>query len=352
VDSWLLSLLADPVAKTPLELRDAVETGGEISAGSLRSTGGESYRIERGIPRFVDTAADQNQDQTRASFGFKWRQRDAYESPKLHDWQRRWVVDRYGFESAEEMRAFFASHQRILDAGCGSGFTTSLWMEPGWRDGSDAEWVGVDISEAVDVAHDRLGDRGGVHFVQADVLNLPFAEGSFTTVFSEGVLHHTRSTEAALASLASVLVPGGEALFYVYRRKGPIREFADDHIRDLLAPLPPEEALAALRPLTRLGGELAGLGAKVTVGEDIPLLGIEAGTYDVQRLIYWHFLKLFWNDELTVDENNLVNFDWYHPRYAHRQTEEELRSWCEAVGLSIQRLDAQESGFTVRAVKR
>ena len=28
-----------------------------------------------------------------------------------------------------------------------------------------------------------------------------------------------------------------------------------------------------------------------------------------------------------------MNFDWYHPRYAHRQTEEEVRRWCEEAGL-------------------
>jgi SAM-dependent methyltransferase len=352
VDSRLLGLLVDPIEKAPLELHDPVEAGGDVTAGSLVARNGQIYPIERGIPRFVDKAADEGQDQTRESFGFKWKQRDAYESPKLHDWQRQWVVGRYGFSSADEMRSFFAGQERILDAGCGSGFTTALWMEPGWRDGGSADWVGADISEAIDVARDRLGDREGVSFVQADVLKLPFAEGTFTAAFSEGVLHHTPSTQAALASLASVLAPGGEALFYVYRRKGPIREYADDFIREVVSPLPPEEALEVLRPLTKLGGDLAALGATVTVSEDIPLLGIEAGTYDVQRLVYWHFLKLFWNEELSLDENNLVNFDWYHPRYAHRQSEEELRSWCEAAGLSIMHLDAQESGFTVRAVKR
>ena len=76
--------------------------------------------------------------------------------------------------------------------------------------------------------------------------------------------------------------------------------------------------------------------------EDVPLLGISAGRHDVQRLIYWHFAKLFWNPELSFEENNHVNFDWYHPRYAHRQTEDEVRRWCDDAGLEIVRLDVQE----------
>ena len=29
------------------------------------------------------------------------------------------------------------------------------------------------------------------------------------------------------------LKPGGRILFYVYRKKGPIREFTDDYVREL-----------------------------------------------------------------------------------------------------------------------
>ena len=80
--------------------------------------------------------------------------------------------------------------------------------------------------------------------------------------------------------------------------------------------------------------------------------GIQAGRYDVQRLIYWHFAKLFWNPELTMEENLHVNFDWYHPRYAHRHSEEEVRGWCDDADLEITRFDVEPSGFTVRAIRR
>ena len=96
---------------------------------------------------------------------------------------------------------------------------------------------------------------------------------------------------------------------------------------------------------------LADLHIDVEVSEDVPLLGIKAGRYDVQRLIYWHVAKLYWNDGFSLEENNHVNFDWYHPTYAHRHTEDEIRGWCKGAGLTIQHFDAQESGYTVRAIK-
>jgi arsenite methyltransferase len=148
-----------------------------------------------------------------------------------------------------------------------------------------------------------------------------------------------------------LLAPGGELMFYVYRRKAPIREFTDDYVRERLAELPPEEAWDAIRPLTRLGQALAELETEVEVPEDVPLLGIKAGRYDIQRLVYWHVAKLFWNSKMTFEENNHLNFDWYAPTYAWRHTEEEIRRWCADEGLEITRFDVDDAGFTVRAIK-
>jgi SAM-dependent methyltransferase len=247
------------------------------------------------------------------------------------------------------MRAFFASRRRILEAGTGSGLSASVSLS---GVGGNQEWVGLDISAAIDLAQERLGHLRNTHFVQADVGRLPFRERTFDTIFAEGVLHHTPSTGAALKSLLTVLEPGGEILFYVYRRKSPIREFTDDHIRAMISSLDPEAAWAKLHPLTQLGRVLAELRAEIEVPEDIPYLGIKAGRYDLQRLIYWHFAKLFWNESFSFEENHQVNFDWYHPRYAHRHTETEIRRWCDEAGLVMTHIDAQESGYTVRGIKR
>jgi arsenite methyltransferase len=247
------------------------------------------------------------------------------------------------------MREFFGSREWILDAGCGAGFATSAWMDESWS-GGGAQWVGCDISAAIDVARERLGSFPDTHFVQADVSRPPFRADSFDVVFAEGVLHHTPSTRAAFDALVPLLAPGGELMIYVYRRKSPIREFTDDLVRERIAGMSPEEAWEALRPLTRLGQALAELGVEVEVPEDVPLLEIEAGRYDVQRLVYWHVAKLFWNPALTFEENVHLNFDWYAPRYAHRHTEEEVRGWYAEAGLEVTRFDVHEAGFTVRGV--
>jgi ubiquinone/menaquinone biosynthesis C-methylase UbiE len=320
-----------------------------VIAGALAAEDGAIYPVCNGIPRFVLTR-DEGQAQTSQTFGFKWKKRDTYDSPAAKRNAIGWYIEKYGFESIEAWAEYFASRKAVLDVGCGSGFSSSLWLDTAIWDGQ-AMWIGVDISEAIDVAQERLGHIANTHFVQADVLQLPFPDGSFDLLFSEGVLHHTPSTRAALLASSRVLAPGGEFHFYVYRRKAPVREFTDDYIREQIATLSDEAAWEAMRSLTHLGQVLAEAGVAVELHDDVPLLGIKAGRYDVQRLIYWHFAKLYWNPVLSFEENLHVNFDWYRPRYAHRQTAEEVRRWCAEARLAIKWFHEQESGFTVRAIK-
>jgi len=351
MDRSLLDILVDPLSGRPLELEiDRTGPGGDILAGRLLAPEGRVFPVKDSIPRFVLTE-DPDQRQTEAGFAFKWRQESLSRPVEGLEEYGRWLFQRYGFDSAAALRAYFAGRRLILDAGCGNGFSTSFWMTPGWRGAGRAEYVGADISAAVDVARERLGGIEGTHFLQADLMRLPFRPATFDTIFAEGVLHHTPSTRGAVLRLAELLESGGEMLFYVYRRKGPLREFADDYIRGIVSGLSPQEAAEHLRSLTSLAKALAELKVEVEVPEDVPLIGLKAGRHDLQRLIYYHFAKLFWSEELDFEANNLANFDWYYPRYAHRQTEAEVRAWCAEAGLTIQRFDRHESGFTVRAIK-
>jgi SAM-dependent methyltransferase len=238
----------------------------------------------------------------------------------------------------------------LLDAGCGAAYSALSLFGPALE---RVRFLGVDVSEAVDVAAARFAERGLTGaFVQADITDLPLEPASVDVIFSEGVLHHTDSTRDALLALARLLKPGGRFMFYVYRRKGPVREFTDDYVRDRLAEMEPKQAWEAIMPLTKLGQALGDLGVVVNVPEDVELLGIPAGEIDVQRLFYWHVIKAYHDPELTLDELAHINFDWFAPRNAHRQSPEEVRSWCAEAQLVIEREDVQDAGITVVARKR
>lgn len=329
---WLFELLGLP----PLE------------EGAAGSAGGVSVEMRDGIlrSRSLLSAA---QAQTADIFGFKWSRRDTFESEAMRAPIREWLVERYGDLEGANWWSGHGDEPLVLDAGCGAGLAAVELFGARLR---SIRYIGMDVSRAVDVAAQRFAERelpGG--FIQADLAEPPFVDGSLDVVFSEGVLHHTDSTEHALKRLARLLRPGGRFLFYVYRRKGPIREFTDDYVRHQLQGMGPDEAWAQLMPLTKLGKALGDLHVEVEVPEDVELLGIPAGRIDVQRLVYWHVFKAYHRDDLDLEELNHINFDWYAPRNAHRQSADEVRAWCTDASLEIERENVQEAGITIVARK-
>ena len=309
---------------------------------------GQQFVVRDGIPRsrkLVSAA----QEQTSGTFGFKWQKRDTFDSPASLAHLRDWLVHRYGDMTTAAWLAEHGDRPLLLDAGCGAAMSA---LELFGAIVPRVRYLGVDVSEAVDVARARFAERGlSAGFMQADITDLPLAPESVDVIFSEGVLHHTNSTEQALAALATLLKRGGRFMFYVYRRKGPVREFTDDYIRDRLRTLAPADAWKALEPLTQLGIALGELDAEIDIPEPIELLGIPAGRTTVQRLFYWHVAKAFYRRDFSFDEMNHVNFDWYAPANAHRQSPDEVRQWCADARLEIERFVVEDAGITVIARK-
>jgi arsenite methyltransferase len=327
---WLLDLLG----------------AGPVPEGDTVELDGRAFVARDGILREASVLSA-SQSQTADMFGFKWQQRATFESPSSLARMRAWLVERYGDVAAAPWWDDHGAVPVVVDAGCGAGASAMELLDSRLK---KVRYLGVDVSSAVDVAAARFREAGlDGGFLQADVTRLPLPPRSVDVVLSEGVMHHTDSTRAALAALAELVKPGGRFLFYVYRTKGPVREFTDDLIRDRLQGMAPQDAWNALLPLTRLGKALGDLGVEIDVPEAIDLLGIPAGPIDLQRLFYWHVCKAFHHPDLDVDELNHINYDWFAPRNAHRQTPDEVRTWCADAGLEIERERIEDAGITVVA---
>lgn len=332
-------------ASSPDWLADLLGVALPAEGGTVE-IGGRPFVMRGGILR-ARTLASAAQAQTAEAFGFKWHQRETFERPEQLARMREWLIQRYGEVSAEPWFAALGPAPLVLDAGCGGAMSGIELFKPVL---DRVRYLGADISAAVEVAAARFRERGlAAGFLQADLSALPLPPASVDVILAEGVLHHTDSTEAALKALAPLLKPGGRFLFYVYRRKGPIREFTDDYLRERLQALPPAEAWEALKPLTRLGIALGELGIAIEVPEAVDLLGIPAGRVDLQRFFYWHVAKAFYRPDYTFDEMHHINFDWYAPKNAQRQSVDEIRAWCGEAGLAIEREAVEEAGITVIA---
>ena len=319
-----------------------------LSEGECVEVNSMNLSLRDGIlrnPAVVSTA----QRQTEDTFGFKWKKRDTFETG-LPARMRSWLLEKYGDVSNQKYFLDYGKNVVVLDAGCGAALSALALFESAL---GRMRYVGVDISEAVDVAKKRFQERGfEAVFVQSDLQKMPVPNESVDVIFSEGVLHHTDSTRDAFAALIPYLKPGGRIIFYVYRKKGPVREFTDDYIREKLQDMTPDEAWGAIRPLTELGIALGGLDVEIDVPSDVEILGIPAGKINIQRLFYWHVFKAMYRTDLSFDEMQHINFDWYAPVNANRHTIEEVREWCTEQGLEIEHEHCEMAGLSVIARKR
>lgn len=291
------------------------------------------------------------QSQTSDAFGFKWSKRDTYESDAFKARTQQWLLERYCRGDRGKLAGMLGEGRKtILDAGCGASYSALLLFEDLL---AKHDYIGVDISTAVEVAAERFKELGYEgRFIQSDLMHIDIPDESVDMVFSEGVLHHTDSVAKAVVALVRKLKRDGHFLFYVYAKKSPVREFTDDYIRGQLASLSNEQAWKALESLTLLGKAMGDLNVTIDVPEDVPLLGIPKGKIDIQRLFYWHVCKMFYDMNMNVAEMNHINFDWFRPLNCIRSTPEEVRMYCDEAGLVIEHMDIQRSGITVVAVKR
>lgn len=321
----------------------------KISENEIIELNNLNYLMKNGVLR-QQAVYSSRQSQTQDTFGFKWGKRSTYESKNVQESTRKWLIERYLEGNQENLSKYVGKGTKILDAGCGSGLSSTLLFE---KYLNIADYVGVDISNAVDVAKKTFDEKElKGFFVQADLLNLPFNDESFDIIFSEGVLHHTDSTEKSLKYLSRLLVPKGRFMFYVYKKKAPIREFTDDFIRNTIKDMNNQEAWESLLPLTKLGKVLGDLHLEIEVPEDIPFLEISKGKIDIQRLFYWYIFKAYYKENFDIQEMNHINFDWYRPLNCHRHSPEEIKKWCREASLNIEHIDIQESGITVVAQKQ
>jgi SAM-dependent methyltransferase/uncharacterized protein YbaR (Trm112 family) len=350
------------------ELEIFQEHDGHVIEGVVRTRAGTWYPVIDGVPCFLtgpmqpDLAefarkhkltapaagptreAATEQARTNQTFSDKWRRFKSYGLEPAHqEFLFGWYCKKLGLPDLDALKAFYRGKSRVLEVGPGSGFNTRFIAEncPG-------DVFALDVSEAANTTFGNTRHQSNATVVQADLMLAPFPDAHFDFIIADGVLHHTPNTHEAVKALYRLVKPGGQFFFYVYRRMGAARFFTDQHIRQAFMGLAPEDCYAACEGLTELGRELSKLGAKITLEKPIPVLGIPAGEHDVQRLLYYNFVKCFWNDAFDYETNNMVNFDWYHPHNAWQHSTEEVEGWLKDLGVrefSFQ--DANPNGISV-----
>ncbi len=114
--------------------------------------------------------------------------------------------------------------ERVLDLGCGAGTDTLVAAQMVAPSGSV---VGVDMTPEMLARARRAAEQMGqanVEFLEAEAERLPFSDGAFDVVLSNGVIDLIPDKDAVFAELSRALVPGGRVQLADITIQKPVSE--------------------------------------------------------------------------------------------------------------------------------
>lgn len=302
--------------------------------------------IERNFATLLDTSDAENQQQTNDVFSEKWshyKEESGSSLETFYAFQREWYLALYGFATEGDLAKHLAGCDVILDAGCGLGYKAAWFAKLA----PHALVVGMDFSAAAEQAAAQFADLENLLFLRGDIADTPFRDGAVAYVSCDQVIMHTEDPVRTFAELSRITSHDGDFACYFYAKKALPRELLDDYFRSQCKELSYEQLWEMSEQLTELGRRLSDLNVEIDAPA-IPALGIKAGRIDIQRFIYWNFLKCFWNEELGRETSIATNFDWYSPSNARRFSEEEVRSIVAANMMEPVTFHAEEAAYSGR----
>lgn len=248
------------------------------------------------------------------SFGFQWNQfsRVQLDSANGATYSRRRFLAETGWTEND------VNGKLTLDGGCGSGRFAEIAADLG------AVVIALDYSSAVEAAARNLAGRPNVHFVRGDLLSPPFKERSLDFAYSIGVMQHTPDPPGAIASVLSLLKPGGRFAFTIYARRWYTRLYGKYLLRPFTTRVPAPTLLRAIEAVMPVAFSVTDVLFRVPVLGKIAQFALPIANY---------VDKHEFSREQRYQEAILDTFDMLSPAYDQPMTAAEVEQVLTASGV-------------------
>ncbi len=244
---------------------------------------------------------------TIRSFSYEWKN-----FPKLYKEYKDQFLDWiYPIESD------FFRNKLVLDAGCGLGRHAYYAAEFG------AEVVGLDISEAVEVAHENTRSFSKVHIVRGDIYYPPLRK-RFDFVYSIGVIHHLPNPEKGFRTVLDLVKNGGSIFVWVYGRENNLfMTRVVEPLRRITTRLPLAMLDALCYPATLILHITTKLYSKLNRAEL---------TRNLSQILPYrqYFLQI---SDFCFEHKLSIVFDFLSVPLCHYYSKEEFEAWFKRMGL-------------------
>ena len=271
---------------------------------------GHHFPIVGEIPRFVPEGnyADH--------FGAQWKR---YRLTQLDSHSGTTITETRAKKAIGDALWGSLEGSQMLEVGCGAGRFTEILL------GRGANLTSVDLSPAVEANLDNFRGHPRHRIAQANATRLPFEPRSFDVVFCLGVIQHTPSPDATIASLYGQVKPGGWLVIDHYTPNlSNYTKLSEPLVRSILRRLSTEQGVRATEALVDVLLPAHKLASKVPFGQQI------LSRFSPIRAYYHAYPEL--NEQQQHEWAQLDTHDALTTWYRHTRTAAELEELLRQLG--------------------
>lgn len=209
MNSHYLKYLACPLTHKPLALESKTKDGDEVKKGELKSPGGLEFSITNGVANLTYPAELVGSDK---DFNRKYE-----ENARYYDEGMDWLFNSF-YEKEAQVRNKLISFLQlkpddfVLNMGCGTGGDSKYILK---QLGKKGTLFNLDLTEGLlNIARKSLkGSKAASAYFVGNGAYLPFANGTFDSVFHFGGINEFSEKQKAIDEMVRVTRPGGRVVF-------------------------------------------------------------------------------------------------------------------------------------------